>query len=120
MVDLIDRWGERTILRAETGDDLDGMELILRLKGELKKIEREEIVLFIEKVIRMIYGDRQETISGYRAVSFGGSKTAVKRISLSKTHKILIENVINGLKDRLNQKGNKELHDFLSGLIRKF
>ena len=114
----VDRWGERTICRVEIGkDDESGLELILRMKGDPRRVEREYVILFMEQVIQLLYGQTTELKGTFRIVDFGKEKMKIKPAELTELQRDMLRNVVFGLYERLNLKGRRELAHYITVLL---
>lgn len=114
------KWGERTIYRVEENPQEDrGLELILRLKGDSRKADREDIVNFLMYSILKLYKDPKSKQSNGRLVSFGGFKQEIKTSDLTDEQRKMIKNVLFGVNANLSKRGSKELYDYICDLSDK-
>ncbi|MFC1562384.1 hypothetical protein ACFL6I_00555 [candidate division KSB1 bacterium] len=114
-----DRWGERTIFRIENGAaDKQGIELILRLKGDPRPIEPEEIKTFLENVVKELNGE-PSGLHGYRKVAFGGSKVKKSAKTWTKTDEKLLKKYIDDMCRSLTVSGRTKLAQILQEIARE-
>ena len=114
------KWSERTIYRVEENpQEESGLELILRLKGDSRKADKEDIVNFLMYSILKLYKDPKSKKSNGRLVAFGGVKQELKTSDLTEAQREMIKNVLFGVNANLSKRGSKELYDYICDLSTK-
>ncbi len=121
MNETIDRYGERTVCRVESVDENNnGLELILRIMGEFRNVDRDEVVLLLERIIQALYGNKTELKGNIRTVSQGKTKKIVKLVPFDKDRKKTIRTIVESLHERLDLDGRREFKKELQKLLDSF
>ena len=114
-----EQWGEKTIFRAETGwDEKHGLEMILRLIGDPRPIEKEELIGFLNDVIKELNGEKTG-LKNFRSVKFGSSKIKKVKRAWTTTHAQYLKDFIQDLSDSLTDRGRKDLMKALHDAVQK-
>ena len=104
-----ERWGERTILRVEDSrSGRAGMELILRLRRDVRAVDADEVVEFLEEVIKEVRGKESE-LQKIRQIRLGHGKNNSNRTAWKKTHREKLSRIVTELSETLTERGRKNL-----------
>jgi len=104
-----ERWGEKTILRVEDSrSGRAGMELILRLRRDVRAVDADEIVGFLEEVIKEVRGKESE-LQKVRQIRLGHGKNNCDRTAWKRTHREKLSRIVMELSETLTERGRKNL-----------